>query len=58
MTTSRRDFVQLSLLAGSAVGLGLTGRAQAAKTDVEKATKPLKILVLGGTGLILSLIHI
>jgi 2'-hydroxyisoflavone reductase len=52
MTTSRRDFVQLSLLAGGAVGLGLTSRARVARAEPEKTTKPLKILVLGGTGLI------
>jgi 2'-hydroxyisoflavone reductase len=48
MSTSRRDFVQLSILAGGAVGLGLARRAGAEGT----ARKPLKILVLGGTGLI------
>ncbi|MGB5296199.1 MAG: NAD-dependent epimerase/dehydratase family protein [Thermoanaerobaculia bacterium] len=52
MTTSRRDFVQLSLLAGGVVGLGLTRKARAARVETEKAGKPLKILVLGGTGLI------
>ena len=48
MSTSRRDFVQLSILAGGAVGLGLARRAGAEGT----AREPLKILVLGGTGLI------
>ena len=52
MTTSRRDFVQLSLLAGSAVGLGLAGRTSASSNEVDEAARPLKILVLGGTGLI------
>jgi len=52
MTTSRRDFVQLSILAGGAVGIGLAKRAQASDTDVAQASKKLKILVLGGTGLI------
>ena len=53
MTTSRRDFVQLSILAGGAVGLGLAGRAQAEKPPPPGvASKPLEILVLGGTGLI------
>ena len=52
MTTSRRDFVQLSLLAGGAVGLGLARKARAATAETGKADKPLKILVLGGTGLI------
>ena len=52
MTTSRRDFVQLSILAGGAAGLGLAGTAPAETPDVGKASKKLKILVLGGTGLI------
>ena len=52
MTTSRRDFVQLSLLAGGVVGLGLTRKARASRVETEKAAKPLQILVLGGTGLI------
>ena len=52
MTTSRRDFVQLSLLAGGAVGLGLARQARAARPEVGKAERPMKILVLGGTGLI------
>ncbi len=52
MATSRRDFVQLSILAGGAAGLGLASGASAGTTEVEKASKKLKILVLGGTGLI------
>ncbi len=53
MTTSRRDFVQLSVLAGGAVGLGLAHQAAADSTaEPGPAPKKLKILVLGGTGLI------
>ena len=52
MTTSRRDFVQLSILAGGAAGLGIAAGAQAEPMDVGTASKQLKILVLGGTGLI------
>jgi 2'-hydroxyisoflavone reductase len=52
MSTSRRDFVQLSILAGGAAGLGLANRASADTSDVGTASKKLKILVLGGTGLI------
>jgi 2'-hydroxyisoflavone reductase len=52
MTTSRRDFVQLSILAGSAAGLGVAAGARATAMDVGTASKKLKILVLGGTGLI------
>jgi 2'-hydroxyisoflavone reductase len=52
MSTSRRDFVQLSILAGGAAGLGLATRASADTPHVSTAAKKLKILVLGGTGLI------
>jgi 2'-hydroxyisoflavone reductase len=53
MTTSRRDFVQLSVLAGGAVGLGLARQATAGSTAKPgPAPRKLKILVLGGTGLI------
>jgi 2'-hydroxyisoflavone reductase len=52
MTTSRRDFVQLSILAGSAAGLGVASTGHAETPDVGTADKKLKILVLGGTGLI------
>ena len=52
MTTSRRDFVQLSILAGGAAGLGIATGAQVETMDIGTASKQLKILVLGGTGLI------
>ncbi len=52
MTTSRRDFVQLSVLAGGALGLGLAQNGDAAAADPGTATSQKKILVLGGTGLI------
>ncbi len=53
MTTSRRGFVQLSVLAGGAIGLGLARQANADSTEGPgPAPKKLKILVLGGTGLI------
>ena len=54
MTTSRRDFVQLSVLAGGAVGLGLgsTGRCSTDADGAQPAPRQLRILVLGGTGLI------
>jgi 2'-hydroxyisoflavone reductase len=57
MTTSRRKFLKLSALAGGAVGLGAmplasnllrAGEAGAALTG--RAAKPMKILILGGTG--------
>jgi len=50
MTTNRREFVQLSVLAAGAAGLAATARTRPAAAD--EAAKPLKILVLGGTGLI------
>jgi 2'-hydroxyisoflavone reductase len=52
MTTSRRDFVQLSVLAGGALGLGLARQADASETGTGTASRQLRILVLGGTGLI------
>lgn len=52
MTTTRRDFVQMSLIAGGAAGLGVAGRTEARRSDVGTADTALKILVLGGTGLI------
>ncbi|HOC41826.1 MAG TPA: NAD-dependent epimerase/dehydratase family protein [Thermoanaerobaculales bacterium] len=51
MATTRRDFIELTLLAGAA-GVALTSRPAAAGTEVGRAARPLKILVLGGTGLI------
>lgn len=65
MTTSRRDFLNLSGLAISAVGLGglpslgapapaanQAREARQAEPRPSKAPKPLRILVLGGTGFI------
>src|ERR1700694_3358367 len=56
MATSRRRFLKISALAGSSLGLGLLPGA----TDLlagsnragsmGKAVKPLRILILGGTG--------
>jgi 2'-hydroxyisoflavone reductase len=45
-STTRRNFIKVSAVAGGAIGLGL-GPAISAE---EKATKPLRILILGGTG--------
>jgi 2'-hydroxyisoflavone reductase len=50
MTTNRREFVQLSILAAGAAGVPSATLAAAA--DPGRAENPLKILVLGGTGLI------
>lgn len=45
-STTRRKFIKLSGAAGGAVGLGLVSKAGA----VEKAAKPMRLLILGGTG--------
>src|SRR5712671_7529781 len=56
MSTTRRRFLKLSALAGGSLGLGLLPGASdllAAKNrarSIGKAVKPLKILILGGTG--------
>lgn len=53
MSTNRRDFLKLSALAGGSVGLGLVPGASsllAAGASTGKAIKPLRILILGGTG--------
>ncbi|MCU0304309.1 MAG: twin-arginine translocation signal domain-containing protein [Thermoanaerobaculales bacterium] len=47
MTSNRREFIQLAALAAGAAGI-----AGAAPTTTDRAARPLKILVLGGTGLI------
>jgi len=63
VTTSRRDFMKLSAAAGGALGLGRMpsllqpgepGGKPASELlpDVPAAERPLKILVLGGTGFI------
>ncbi len=63
MTTSRRDFMKLSAAAGGVLGLGgmpatLLGGGRRARAgdptlpEVPAADRPLKILILGGTGFI------
>ena len=54
MTTSRRDFIHLSLLAGGAAALG-TATSSEAEPSPEKAHKPLCLLVLGGTRTVVEL---
>ena len=44
--TTRRNFIKVSAAAGGALGLGLRSAASAK----EKTAKPLRILILGGTG--------
>src|SRR3954451_8093135 len=48
MSTSRRDFLKASAVAGGALGLGLIPKLSLAGTAF--APKPLDILVIGGTG--------
>jgi 2'-hydroxyisoflavone reductase len=57
MSTSRREFLKLSAIAGGSVGLGLVaGQSNLTRgfgdslSTFPRAPKPLKILILGGTG--------
>src|SRR5216684_2736838 len=53
MSTSRRNFLKLSALAGGSVGLGLVPGASALMKSAGPTgmdIKPLRILILGGTG--------
>src|SRR5882762_11906394 len=51
MSTSRRKFLKLSALVGGSVGLGLMpGVSELFAGSVSNAPKPLRILILGGTG--------
>ncbi|MFS8084366.1 MAG: NAD-dependent epimerase/dehydratase family protein, partial [Acidobacteriota bacterium] len=56
MSTSRRNFLKLSAFAGGSVGMGLLPGASIFATAERligvtgKAAKPLRILILGGTG--------
>ncbi len=51
MSTSRRRFLQLSALAGGAAALGAGRVAVAGAPVVPRASRSLRILVLGGTGI-------
>ncbi len=48
MTTNRRSFLKLSLMAGGSVGVGLFPGVAALSAPA--SPKPLRILILGGTG--------
>src|SRR5436309_11494972 len=53
MSTSRRKFLKLSALASGSVGLGWVPGMSALSNSVSssgRAPKPLRILILGGTG--------
>ena len=49
MSTTRREFLQRTAVAGGAIGLGLLRDADAQEHQISKADKPLRILILGGT---------
>ncbi len=49
MSISRRNLIKLGALAGA---IGLSGRHALAATTAPTASKPLRILILGGTGFI------
>ncbi len=48
--TSRREFLKASAALGGALGLGAIPSVGFAERTVDRAKKPLKILILGGTG--------
>ncbi|HEX3228517.1 MAG TPA: NAD-dependent epimerase/dehydratase family protein [Pyrinomonadaceae bacterium] len=48
MSTSRRTFLKLSAMAGGGIGLGMISGISASAAG--KSPKPLRILILGGTG--------
>jgi 2'-hydroxyisoflavone reductase len=52
MTTNRRNFLKFSAMAGGAVGLNMIPSASALINGaaITKSVKPLRILILGGTG--------
>jgi 2'-hydroxyisoflavone reductase len=50
MATTRRDLLKLGALSAAASTLPTFALAQAATAGVAKAAKPLRILILGGTG--------
>jgi len=61
MPTNRRDFLKLSALAGGSIGLGsVAGASALAKIAMGTggALKPLRILILGGTGFRLNSIDL
>jgi nucleoside-diphosphate-sugar epimerase len=53
MTTNRRTFLKLSAMAGGSMGFGLLPGASALAESarlIARASKPMNILILGGTG--------
>lgn len=49
MTTDRRDFLKLGMMGAAAAAMPSLGMASA-NTVISRADKPLRILILGGTG--------
>ncbi len=49
MTTDRRDFLKLGMMGAAAAAMPSLGMASA-NTVIGRAEKPLRILILGGTG--------
>ncbi len=52
MSTTRRDFLQTTIVAGGALSLGMLGCSSRKSGEVRPAKNPLRILILGGTGFI------
>lgn len=52
MSPSRRDFLHTSIATGGALGLGMFIRPSTYFGKIPRAQKPLRILILGGTGFI------
>lgn len=52
MSTTRRDFIQTSIVASGALSLGMLGCSPRDGGKVRPARNPLCILILGGTGFI------
>src|SRR5579885_3057720 len=50
MPTSRRTFLKASALAAGAIGVDALPRMIGAQPRIEPSSKPLDILILGGTG--------
>lgn len=49
MSTTRREFLQRTAVAGGAIGLGLLKDARGQEREIPKADRSLRILILGGT---------
>lgn len=52
MNTTRRGFIQASAGALGALGMGTLTQAATGTTGIKPASKPLRLLILGGTGFI------